>query len=321
MRISLSVKNLYEKNVSQYEVLKDFFDSWVDGVKDKKWHYESRVKQIESFALKFETGRFDKNSIFDDFFAGMIVVTSHSEIIGVEKILRENFELVSKKPNSSSFSAYSPEHFVFDDLRIYFRFNKDKFMSPKVEGLDGFIFEIQIKTYLQHAWSISTHDLVYKSENISWAKHRVAYQVKAMLENIEISISSVEDISQNKLIDKESKQFKSLERLVKLVNDKWTQDSLPKDKKRLAENILMFISSLNMSIVELRELIDESKCNELLSISPFQAIIQAVIVLRWDKVLGMDVPKGGVFICQEVQENIPRERLLALNEMGAVITL
>ena len=51
------------------------------------------------------------------------------------------------------------------------------------------IFEVQIKTILQHAWSIATHDLIYKTDTVSWPKERIAFQVKAMLEHAEIAIA------------------------------------------------------------------------------------------------------------------------------------
>ncbi|HBV5960190.1 TPA: hypothetical protein MD228_004718, partial [Klebsiella aerogenes] len=74
MKIPLSIKELYASKVQLFEALKEFVDTWVEGEKQSKWHYESRIKELESFALKFETGRFNSASIFDDFFGGMIVV-------------------------------------------------------------------------------------------------------------------------------------------------------------------------------------------------------------------------------------------------------
>ena len=280
MKIPLSVKEIYDEKRSVYDNLQSLVTNWIDNVKEGKWHYESRLKQLESFALKYETGRFTPVSIFDDFFAGMIVVPSHNEIAVVEKLLCSKFALKQKKPSDSSFATYSPEHFVFDDLRLYLEFDKDNFVSPKAEPLDGLVFEIQIKTFLQHAWSLSTHDLVYKSDNISWSKHRVAYQVKAMLENIELSISSAEDLSCNKIIDKQDKKFKSLSKIVRLIEQKWGDDNLPKDKKRLSENIFECISKLHLNVGELRGLICESNCNNILSLSPYQSILAAIINLR-----------------------------------------
>lgn len=321
MKIPLSIKELYSSKVQLFEALKESVDTWVEGEKESKWHYESRVKELESFALKFETGRFDSASIFDDFFGGMIVVPTHSEITKVENMLREKFTLVSKKPSDKSFATYSPEHFVFDDLRLYLRFDKERFLSPKVEILDQLVFEVQIKTFLQHAWALSTHDLVYKSENISWSKHRVAYQVKAMLENIELSISSAETLSCNEIINKEDKRFKKLGRIVTLVDSKWDKESLPRDKKRLAENIFSCVDKLGITVPDLASLIDETSCNTLKSISPYQSILMALINSKIDLFLKDNPRKLKLLISEELEEILNEENLNYLRDNKYVINL
>ncbi|HCT5584381.1 TPA: hypothetical protein OT143_003902 [Enterobacter kobei] len=312
MKIPLSVREIYEDKRSVYETLSTIVGSWIDSVKESKWHYESRIKQLESFALKFETGRFTPASIFDDFFAGMVVVPSHNEIAVVEELLRTKFDLKIKKPNDRTFATYSPDHFVFDDLRLYLEFNKDKFVSPKAEPLQGLVFEIQIKTFLQHAWSLSTHDLVYKSDNISWSKHRVAYQVKAMLENIELSISSAEDLSCNKLIDKQDKKFRTLSKIVRLVESKWESENLPHDKKRLSENIYECISKLNLSVGDLKDIIEESKCNSILSLSPYQSILVAIINIRPELFIDGNPNHLSLMITKELGDMLEEGRLTHL---------
>lgn len=321
MKIPLSIKELYDSKVQLFEALKEFVDTWVEGEKQTKWHYESRVKELESFALKFETGRFNSASIFDDFFGGMIVVPTHAEITKVENILRDKFTLVSKKPSDKSFATYSPEHFVFDDLRLYLRFDKERFLSPKVEILDQLVFEVQIKTFLQHAWALSTHDLVYKSENISWSKHRVAYQVKAMLENIELSISSAETLSCNEIINKEDKRFKKLGKIVTLVDSKWDKESLPRDRKRLADNIFSCIDKLGVTVPELSSLIDESRCNTLKSISPYQSILMALINDKIDLFLKDNPRNLKLLISEELEEILNEENLKYLRNNQYVINL
>ncbi|MDM8770159.1 hypothetical protein QU885_08110 [Enterobacter kobei] len=321
MKIPLSIKELYASKVQLFEALKESVDTWVEGEKESKWHYESRVKELESFALKFETGRFDSASIFDDFLGGMIVVPTHSEITKVENMLREKFTLVSKKPSDKSFATYSPEHFVFDDLRLYLRFDKEKFLSPKVEILDQLVFEVQIKTFLQHAWALSTHDLVYKSENISWSKHRVAYQVKAMLENIELSISSAETLSCNEIINKEDKRFKKLGRIVTLVDSKWDKESLPRDKKRLAENIFSCVDKLGITVPDLASLIDESGCNTLKSISPYQSILMALVNSKIDLFLKDNPRNLKLLISEELEEILNEENLKYLRDNKYVINI
>lgn len=319
MKIPLSLKDLYYSKYAAYAALKESVDSWIENVKNTKWHYESRIKELESFTLKFETGRFDSNSIFDDFFGGMIVVPSHSEIALVEESLREKFILISKKPNSKTYATYSPEHFTFDDLRLYLKLDRSNFLSPKVQDLDELVFEIQIKTFLQHAWSLSTHDLVYKSENISWSKHRVAYQVKAMLENIELSISSAEALSCNDIINKEDKRFKKLGKIVELLESKWDPENLPSDKKRLAENIYECVIKLGVSLPCLNTLIEETRCNTLKSVSPYQSILMALINRKIELFEKNNPKKIMLLISEELDDILEEDNARFINENGYVI--
>ena len=80
MKIVQSVQNLYTSKLTYYNKLKIKVDKILKSHKHESWHYTSRIKASESFALKIETGRFDINSIFEDFFACTIVVKNLNEI-------------------------------------------------------------------------------------------------------------------------------------------------------------------------------------------------------------------------------------------------
>ncbi len=47
---------------------------------------------------------------------------------------------------------------------------------------------------MQHAWGLATHDLIYKADEINWPKERIAFQIKAMLEQAEVTISGVNNL-------------------------------------------------------------------------------------------------------------------------------
>src|SRR5207247_360952 len=109
-----------------------------------------------------------------------------TEIDQAEALIRENFTVNERRPRQRDRTHKAPHAFPFDDLRLYVRVPNTPASPPT--DLVGILFEVQIKTFLQHAWSIATHDLLYKADDANWNKERIAYQIKAMLEHAEISI-------------------------------------------------------------------------------------------------------------------------------------
>src|SRR5690606_10003166 len=144
--------------------------------------------------------------------------------------------------------------FPFDDLRIYVSL-KDFDTGEFAPNLYEIIFEIQIKTFLQHAWTIATHDLIYKSDKINWSKERVAYQVKAALEHAEVTISGVEEISKNSELKKENKEVKKVNQLISMILNHWKPEDLPANRRRLAQNIIGFIEAIDLTLSDLNEIL------------------------------------------------------------------
>ncbi|MBT9547790.1 MAG: hypothetical protein IV090_20540 [Candidatus Sericytochromatia bacterium] len=287
MKVPLSVRNLYLDQVKVYEELQQLVDKLISSKRNPRWHYESRVKQLESFAQKLETGRFDNPKDLEDFFACTIVVNNFHSIKEAEDLICSLFTLKYRRPQEDSLTHKSPESFVFDDLRLYVEWIDDETLPPS--GLLGKKFECQIKTFLQHAWSISTHDLIYKNDNLSWARQRVAFQVKAMLEHAESAVAAVDEISEVALSNKTDRQTQELIKIINLVKSNWEQSSLPQDIIRLSKNIqdLLKLLDLNSDILA-KILIDESKAGRgksILNLSPYGIIIQSIIHQKPDVIL------------------------------------
>ena len=59
MKIPNSISTIYNERYVFYEILQHKVDTIIKSIKNPRWHYESRVKKPESFALKIETGRFE----------------------------------------------------------------------------------------------------------------------------------------------------------------------------------------------------------------------------------------------------------------------
>ena len=91
MKIPRSVRTLYDSNIDEYVRLKSAVDELFAAKKRERWHYESRIKTIQSFALKVESGRGFRGDTLEDLFACTLVVEKQSALAEAESLVRESF--------------------------------------------------------------------------------------------------------------------------------------------------------------------------------------------------------------------------------------
>ena len=166
MKILKSISDIYIESKPLAEKLKSQVDQTILHNKNEGWHYFSRIKSEESFALKLETGRVKDPIRMEDLFACTLVVENINEIKNAVSFIDSHFIIHDRRPKSDNFTHKQSSSFQFDDLRLYVTLKKVEYL-PK-GNLTTMTFDIQVKTFLQHARSIATHDLIYKSETVSW---------------------------------------------------------------------------------------------------------------------------------------------------------
>ena len=282
MKVINSLFRTYQEQLPQNIELKEKVDEILKTNKKERWHYFSRIKSIESYALKIESGRFIPYAI-EDFFGCTLVVENSVELNNAKELIIKFFKIIEQRPNSDDYTFKNPESFPFDDLRLYVKILPKDDMPPEspYNKLSDILFEIQIKTFLQHAWSIATHDLIYKGDEISWAKQRVAYQIKAMLEHAEVSIYEINSIKNSKIIAKVNKKIQYLSKIKEFVTMNWSLEELPKDFVKLSENVLELLECLNISIHDMQTYLDVETCagrgTKTLDLSPYFILIQTII--------------------------------------------
>ena len=284
MKIPSSLRQLHADLQSDYEELKVEVDQRMLHIKNERWHYESRVKDLESFALKIETGRVHSDCRLEDFFACTIVVENQDRLRAAEDLVRKHFDVLERRPDGETKTA--SHSFRFEDLRLYARLSEQASRPRPAMHLR---FEIQLKTFLQHAWAIATHDLVYKGGEPSWGKSRIAYQVKAMLEHAETSISAARFPEVIQLVDRAERRTSKLREVIEGLALRWAPEDLPVDQLRLAENVLNLSTSLGISVAELFDDLDAEKeagrGARLRSLSPFGVCVQTLVYRRRDELL------------------------------------
>jgi ppGpp synthetase/RelA/SpoT-type nucleotidyltranferase len=299
MKVNKQIRELYTDGRPRYERLAEEVRGTLKSkVEERSWFFTARIKELPSFALKLETGRVENPLALEDFFACTIVVPTMKLIEEAEKLVLEHFDQVTRRPPQDDKTHKSPSDFTFDDLRLYVKRRPQS--SGKDEDLIGVIFEVQIKTVLQYAWSIATHDLIYKTDTVSWPKERIAFQVKAMLEHAEIAISEAERISDAHGVSKMDQRTESILFIIDRAKRFWQPDALPEDLKRLAENILSLLRMAKVQVGDLEKLLSQEKARVGLiprDLSPYAFVLQA---LAQDATVGF----------QEKFEQAKRVRLL-----------
>jgi ppGpp synthetase/RelA/SpoT-type nucleotidyltranferase len=279
MKIPKSLRDAYEAELELYTVLRQRVDIYINANKKDIWHYVSRLKDLESFALKMETGRVPQSNKCEDLFACTIVVENINSMELAEKQICKRFKFEYRRPERDTKTFKRSDSFPFDDTRVYVSW-KDSPLS-KTSGLNGIIFEVQIKTFLAHAWSIATHDLVYKADEKSWPKERIAYQIKAMLEHAEVSIREANRLSSSRPLKKSDELTDRIALIIEMIRDLWQPEALPKNTKRLAENIDQLIRAISIDTGRLREILDsetqEGRGTKILNLSPYLSIVQALL--------------------------------------------
>jgi ppGpp synthetase/RelA/SpoT-type nucleotidyltranferase len=279
MKIPASIRRLYDDQDERCGQLKERVDALIRPNLHHKWHYESRTKTEESFTLKIETGRFGDPSALEDFFAATIVVRNGSEIADAEKLVTELFTFQLRRPPKDDETKKAPDAFPFDDLRLYVRWKDDPAVPPT--GLHGILFEIQIKTFLQHAWSIATHELIYKSDEANWSKARIAYQIKAMLEHAEISIQEAVTLSASTALAKSDDNISAIKTFIALVTELWEKENLPSNIRLLAENIMGLAKLAQLDANSLRALLLDAKAKGrgplISNLTPYGTVLQTLL--------------------------------------------
>jgi ppGpp synthetase/RelA/SpoT-type nucleotidyltranferase len=149
--------------------------------------FSSRIKTIESLAEKIETCRFKSWSNLDDLFACTIIIPTLFHEEEVTKFCKDIFQI--ERTTKRGQNRKSPDTFKFDSTRIYAKLRRSEHINnSELLNIYDITFEIQIKSAFEHAWSVSTHDLVYKNDEIDWKKLRLAAQIKANVEQLDTLI-------------------------------------------------------------------------------------------------------------------------------------
>jgi ppGpp synthetase/RelA/SpoT-type nucleotidyltranferase len=278
MKIVKNIRDLYSGCMPRYKLLENEVNQILKPlVENEGWFFISRVKGLESFALKIETGRVSSPESMEDFFGCTVVVPTLGHIEQAELLILNNYDLKYRRPENDVTTHKAPSNFTFDDLRVYVE--RRPLISGRDPELVGMLFEVQIKTVLQHAWTVATHDLIYKSNTVNWPLERIAFQVKAMLEHAEVAISEANRLADAPAVAKRDKNTIGMLTLIEQIKRIWSAERLPTDVKRLADTIHALLQACDLMPEDFQDLIMNEKLRIGVlptDLSPYAMTVQAL---------------------------------------------
>nr|WP_298095489.1 hypothetical protein [uncultured Shinella sp.] len=281
MKVQTSIREKFSQQIEVNSLLKAHIDKLFLGVKSHRWHYESRLKQLESFAVKVETGRVSDPSRLEDFLACTLVVPNVAEMQSAVELVQNNFQIKERRPADVSITKKKADTFPFDDLRLYCWRHNDGTRPP--DRSDEIVFEVQIKTFLQHAWGIATHDLSYKTDDVRWGKDRLVAHLKASIEYAELAIHETALLSKSEMLALAHGPTIGVAEVIQVLKAHWSRTDLPENLRSLAQTVYDVISMLKMSPDELGKLLDEKSKTAgaiPLNLSPYSVIVELLIHSR-----------------------------------------
>lgn len=259
MIIDAQIKIKYEIQLPYFEFIQNYLDqTLMNYAKKKLYAYSSRIKAIDSICEKIESGRFSSWSDLDDFVGCVLIIPNLSYEDDVLQFLGDTFKKYDIKKKGTTFKSF--DSFRFDSTRFIGTIKPET--EDKISQIHSIKFEIQIRSAFEHAWSVTTHDLAYKSETIDWKVLRLAAQLKSSVEQLDMISLGAKEVSKNITISKWPEVDIKIE-LLKFLKEQFENGNIPrdlepKDFSRLLDNIYPLIVQ-NLSIWKPRKWIFELK--------------------------------------------------------------
>jgi len=240
-----------------------------------------RQKTVSSLAEKLDGGRIAAWSHLDDLYACTVVVPTSTHEEGVVRKLDASFQRVVLKTRSDARKA--PDVFRFDGTRWYGRL-RDEAAAERQPGVGEQLFEVQIVTAFEYAWIAVTHDLVYKGDSVDWRRLRLAAQLKAAVEQIEVLIGAFDTAStaiQESPWQETAAKTSIVARFRLLAGDGLVPETVrPASWRRFADNVFALVRTyeqnprkIEAAVCELLDAIDA----DLRGATPFELPISGTL--------------------------------------------
>lgn len=174
---SLSAKNKIQEAVEWYDINHSLYKRLAAKVrsiteeilKQNKINYHSitfRAKSVEKYREKASREKYkDPRSEITDM-AGIRVITYlDSDAKEVEKIIKSTFEIIPELSVDKTLEL-GTDRVGYRSIHCVGTLGKERAALPENQKFSGLLFEIQVRTLLQHAWAEFEHDRNYKFKGV-----------------------------------------------------------------------------------------------------------------------------------------------------------
>lgn len=304
MKVSPSLRQAYEKVHPVLERLAGFVEPRARKIAEKHHGaYSARIKEPESILIKAEKEGYQHPfAEMDDLFACTIAVPDHHRVGHARADVEACFEVVKVRQRD-----VKPEEFTYNDLSLYLKV-KPGFFNRHEAYLD-FIFELQIKTLLQRAWSQAGHDVIYKSARRTWGLARISSQLRALLEMADSVLANLEGAADALQPRVDYPKYSQTNDLVGILEETWAHWRLPApvNRFRAAQVVATYLDLAGLCVADLPQLLgreDYVPYVKARSLAPTQAIFIVLFLERWGDMQGR-LKKRSVLVTPEMLDLCP----------------
>lgn len=244
MIIDAKLKTKYDFEEPYFEYIQNYLDqTLMNYAKKNLFAYSSRIKSLSSISEKIESGRFNSWEELDDFIGCVIIVPNLSYENEVLTFLDSAFNKIDLKKRGETFKGF--DTFRFDSTRFLGTIKPES--TDKTSLIHSIKFEIQIRSAFEHAWSVTTHDLAYKSETIDWRILRLVSQLKASVEQLDMISLGAREVSKQITKSKWPEIDIKIE-MLNFLSNQFTIGNIPselkpKDFSRVVDNFYSLIKN------------------------------------------------------------------------------
>jgi ppGpp synthetase/RelA/SpoT-type nucleotidyltranferase len=126
---------------------------------------QSRAKTLSSFAEKC-VRKYQKDGVnkFTDLCGARVIVQTFEQVQAVRKFIEDNFKILEKEDKGL---LLQEDEFGYRDMHYIVQIRRDRPIGLKeyqIEEIGDCKAEIQVRTWVQHAWADTLHDRMYKAK-------------------------------------------------------------------------------------------------------------------------------------------------------------